>query len=168
MRNMTNQSHIVTTNGYKVFVDCADLELVSGYSWHAAKHARAHTRYAQTNIKGADGKHRSLLMHRLILDPPKGMVVDHVDMDGLNNTRANIRVCTKGESQRNRRNAETSAIPYKGVSFVKHAKKYKANIKVDYKYIVIGHFSTAIDAAKAYDDMALKLHGEYASLNFKV
>jgi hypothetical protein len=118
-------------------------------------------------------------MHRLILNAPKGLEVDHKDFNGLNNTRENIRLCTRSENQKNKKGYGTSI--YLGVclhrtrntytkknGFVVNkmsSPRYKAAINVDGKQRHIGSFKNEEDAARAYNEAALKYHGEFARLN---
>jgi hypothetical protein len=101
-----------------------------------------------------------------IMRPPKGMVVDHIDGNGLNNRRSNLRICTPQENGRNRRRNRNKATEFKDVAYDPRSGKYFARICVNRKPIHIGTFTSAVEAAKAYDRMALKLHGEFANLNF--
>ncbi|MBN1124206.1 MAG: HNH endonuclease [Sedimentisphaerales bacterium] len=104
-------------------------------------------------------------MHRLIARPPDGMVVDHIDHNGLNNTRANLRVCTPQQNSRNRR-SQSGRSKYKGISYDKRYKRWKARIRFQNKYIHIGTFRDEARAARAYDAKAAELFGEFACLNF--
>lgn len=106
----------------------------------------------------------NLLMHVLIKSPvPKGMMVDHKDGNRLNNQRENLRITSHQENNRNRGwNREKG---YKGV-FRKPNGRWKASISVDDKTLYLGTFSTAEEAAQAYDQAATLHFGEMAKLNF--
>lgn len=107
-------------------------------------------------------------LHRLIANPPTGMVVDHINGDMLDNRRENLRVCTRQQNMMNQRKRVDNTSGYKGVA--RHTrsrrKPFKAYIKKDGKQHHLGNFETAEAAAQAYDDAARLLHGEYARLNF--
>ncbi|MCK5172329.1 MAG: HNH endonuclease [Planctomycetes bacterium] len=105
-------------------------------------------------------------MHRMIINPPNEMVIDHIDHNGLNNRRSNLRICTSLQNARNRRPSKQKKIKYKGVSSTKAGKKFQANITINQKQTIIGYYKTELQAAKAYDKMAKKYHKEYACLNF--
>jgi hypothetical protein len=98
---------------------------------------------------------------------PKKYTVDHIDNNPLNNQKSNLRICSLKDNSKNSTKRNNTSSKYKGVYFENYTKKYKANIKVDYKTINLGRFLNEIDAAKAYDKAAIKYFGEFANLNFK-
>jgi len=102
-------------------------------------------------------------MHQLLMAPPPGMVVDHIDGNGLNNRRANLRICTPQQNRRNTRpRHKTSA--FLGVS--RRGDKYAARIKHHGREFHLGLFKDEIEAAKARDRKAKELFGQFAWLNF--
>jgi len=112
--------------------------------------------------------HRKLvLMHRVIADAPTGMDVDHINGNGLDNRRENLRVCTHAENQRNRRKNKDNTSGFKGVFWHKNRKRYQAQIKICGKKIHLGYFLDPAEAAHAYDEAAKKYFGEFARLNFE-
>lgn len=158
---------IPLTQGFVAIVDAADYEWLSQWNWAILK--RGPLLYAKRNAWLGDGKRRSVQMHRLVLgltDP--SIHIDHIDGNGLNNTRGNLRICTQQENMRNRRLNSNSTSGYKGVSWYKDRAKWHAQIVVNGKYHHLGHFITAEEAARAYDAAAIELHGEFARLNFEV
>lgn len=118
-------------------------------------------------------------MHRMILNPPQNLFVDHKDRNGLNNQRDNLRICTASQNQKNK--IATGVSKYLGVSIHKnkhkiYLKKKKlyliyineywiAHINVNGKSIHLGLFKDEIEAAKAYNKAAKKYHGDFARLN---
>ena len=143
---------IPLTQGRVAIVDDGDYDwLVKIGSWHFDRYAKRVTR---------DGV---VYMHRLIMKPPKGLVVDHMSGDKLDNRRSNLRLATPGQ---NMHHANKRTGQYKGVSWDKSRNKWKAYICFQYKNIQIGRFDTAEEAARAYDEYAKKLHKEYAVTNF--
>ena len=105
-------------------------------------------------------------MHRLIMNPPENMVVDHIKQsDTLDNRRTNLRVCSYSQNNYNTRGFSKSSSEYKGVCRLKNY--WKAQIGFNGKNINIGVFKSEIEAAKAYDKKARELFGEFAHLNFK-
>ncbi len=89
-------------------------------------------------------------------------LVDHINGDGLDNRRVNIRLCTKADNQRNQRRNSKNTTGYKGVSFDKARGKYSASIGVHGEQISLGRFSTAEEASQAYEDAVRRYHGEFA------
>jgi hypothetical protein len=146
---------ITLTHGKVTLVDDEDYDRLMQYNWFAYKHPDRRPWYAMANA----GK--TVLMHRVILDPEPHLLVDHRDFDGLNNQRYNLRVATEQQSTAHR-HMPTSR-PYRGV--YKHRSIWKARIGHSRKLLYIGSFPTACEAALAYDAMALKLYGEFAVLN---
>jgi len=113
-----------------------------------------------------EGKRRVIHMHRVILQPKKGLDIDHINGNRLDNRRINLRYATRSQNNMNRfARCVTSKSPYKGVCWRAHAKRWKAYIKINKTQIHIGYFTTAEKAAKAYNKAAIKYFGEFANLN---
>jgi len=151
---------IKLSRGEFVLVDDEDYDYLNQFKWHTLR-----TKYAKYATTHKNGK--KPLMHRMILNAKDGEEVDHKDHNGLNNQRNNIRICTSSQNKANRTPCGKSK--YLGVWFrYKNNKKYiKSSIRKHGIYYDLGTFCTEEKAAKAYDDMAIKLHGEFANLNFK-
>jgi hypothetical protein len=115
-------------------------------------------RFADTN------KTSTVYMHREIMNPPAGLVVDHRNCDGLDNRRSNLRFATHAQNTRNRRKKKNGVSQFRGVWFYKG--KWGSQIKGQGKRIYLGRFDNEIDAARAYDKAALEYHKEFARLNF--
>jgi len=146
-------------------IDDEDEELVSKYKWQLDDNRRGH-KYAITNYY-ENGKRKSIRMHRLIMNPPKGVILDHINNLGLDNRKENLRMCNYSNNNWNRRkqfNGQTSS-KYKGVCFDKSTKKWMASIRINRIEKNLGRFKEEKDAAKAYNEMAKKLFGEFAKLN---
>ncbi len=144
------------TQGKFALIDDEDYKLVSLYNWRWLSTRN----YAQTSIQ-QNGTWRTIQMHRLILNAPKGVEVDHVNGNGLNNRRSNIRLCTRSENMRNRRGwklNESWGSSFKGVHRMKDGR-FRAQI-------FLGTFDTELEAAHAYNEAARILFGAFAKLNF--
>jgi hypothetical protein len=142
-------------DGCYAYVDAADYDWLNGYYWHL------HNGYAARKEKG-----KIILMHTQIMQPPKGMVVDHIQGNRLNNCRCNLRVCTRAENLRNQSRQGDSSSPYKGVIHDKGTVRWRAQLCFQGQRIPLGRFATAIEAARAYDRGAVQWFREYARLNF--
>jgi AP2 domain/HNH endonuclease len=157
--------HIELTQGKIAVVDDADYDSLCQHSWYYYKYAKENTGYAARMQWQPDKQYqRKVLMHREIMGDPPGQQIDHRDGDGLNNTRANLRIVSKHENNYNRRpNRQASSI-YKGV--YRRGQRWKAQIRVNGRGIQLGTFSDERQAARAYDDAARQYQGQFAYLNF--
>jgi hypothetical protein len=147
---------------YTVTFDDDDEPIVRSRSWYIGYSGRSpNTLYARTTLSG----HKHISMHRLILgDRCRGYDVDHIDGNGLNNSRNNLRIATRSQNCANRLNAPSAKTsPYKGVSWKKRNKKWVAQIKVNQRVIHLGLFECAMDAACAYAKAAKQYFGEFAA-----
>lgn len=120
-------------------------------------------------VKNLGNKKLGYMHHQVIGKPPNGYVVDHIDMNKLNNQRSNLRFLSHSDSLRNKRRQcrGDQTIPYKGVSRTLNKKRFKAVITVSYRRLKhIGVYDTAIEAARAYDKEVVRLYGNRARRNF--
>jgi hypothetical protein len=147
---------IALSDGQYALVDAADYEWLNGYHWHLCGGG-----YAARSEKG-----KRILMHRQLMEPPQGMVVDHIDGNRANNCRSNLRVCTYGENQRNQRKKRGSVSEFKGVGYLKNCRRCHAKLVFEGRTIWLGHFDDEVQAARAYDRAAVEYFGEFARLNF--
>jgi len=151
-----NVKRIPLTKGFYAYVDAEDYEWLSQWHWHA--HAGG---YAARHEKG-----KLIFMHRQIMQPPKGKVVDHINANGFDNTRANLRNITPQQNSCNRSKQVGTISIYKGVDYDKKSDLWYARIRFHKEYLYLGCFHTEIEAARAYDRKAVELLGEFARLNF--
>lgn len=145
-------------------VDEDDYPLVSAYSWHVL-YTDGHW-YAVAYIPGSGHVGRQVLMHRLLLNAPPRVLVDHANGDGLDNRRCNIRFATSGQNAANAKKRGGSDSFYKGVSWQHGNSKWRAEAARDGIRIHCGYFDSEESAARAYDLTALSLWGEFALTNF--
>ena len=153
---------IKLTRGQVALVDDADFELLNQYKWSLAIGSNAgYSFYAKTRIKN-----KTVYMHRMILNPTDKQTVDHDNGNGLDNRRSNIRLCNSSQNQANRGRQKNCNSGFKGVSWHKEQRKWVAWIQFSKKHIYLGRFDNKIGAAVAYDNAAIKYHGEFARTNF--
>ena len=147
-------------------VDDDDYPHLCGYKWHPVK--RGDWFYAARNKKAGDDDNLGgcVYMHRVILNNPPNMEIDHADGDGLNNTKENLRACDHFGNMRNKRKSPGKTSPYRGVCWSKKGKKFIAQIQKFVKTRTLGYFADEVEAAKAYDKAALSEFGVFAKLNF--
>lgn len=155
---------IPLTQGQAAVIDTADLALVSPYAWYAMKAPR--TWYAAVDVYVPGDTHITLLMHRIILGDEAGAGVDHADGDGLNNRRSNLRPATPTQNGGNQQRSRNNTSGFKGVAWYKRDRRWIAYIREAGRLRYLGYFNTAEDGARAYDAAAVRIHGEYARLNF--
>lgn len=145
--------------GLVATIDDEDEHLVAGYRWGAlvVSGEKYAVRYTRVN-----GKSVSVLMHRVLLGltPHDGFQCDHIDGDGLNNRRANLRACVRRQNAKNRKVSSHSGTGVKGV--YARGRRFQARITCDGVRISLGSFGTKGEAAQAYAAAAAKLHGEFA------
>jgi hypothetical protein len=142
-------------DGFVAYVDAADFEWLSQWTWHWRGG------YAARTEKG-----RVVYMHRQIMQPPQGKIVDHKNRNKLDNTRENLRSATYAENMRNRDKQRGTTSRFKGVSYCKRREKWLATILVKRKARLLGFFVEEVEAARAYDRAAVESYGEFARLNF--
>ncbi|UCD51674.1 MAG: HNH endonuclease [Phycisphaerales bacterium] len=148
----------LTKSGFAI-VDAADFEWLNQYKWQATCNGTKF--YATTKNRRAG----NIWMHRLIMNAPKGMVVDHINGNGLDNRRCNLRICTRQQNAYNSRRSQGTS-QYKGFHFEKATGAWRATITCQGEYYNLGLYDSEVEAARAYDRKAIELFGEYAYLNF--
>jgi hypothetical protein len=149
------------TQGKVAIVDDADYEYLSRLKWHYH-----HNGYAVRKSPRNGGPQHVVQMHRIILDAPGGIECDHVNGNGLDNRRCNLRLATTAENQHNQGQRSDNTSGYKGVTWDATGRKWRAQIKVAGREIYLGLFTDKILAAQAYNTAATKYFGEYARMNF--
>lgn len=150
---------IPLTMGYSAIIDDEDAHLAQ-HKWCAAK--REKTVYAQRRVWRADGTSTIVLLHQEVLGVKWA---DHIDRNGLNCRRSNLRPATRKQQQANRGKQVNNSSGFKGVHRYPHGK-WRAQLTQDGKRVHIGMYDTAEEAARAYDEKARLTWGEFASTNF--
>lgn len=164
MTNQTpNTETIKLTRGMVAIVDSDDLEKLSSCKWYAGNNSGKF--YARREIY-KDGIKKSLSMHRVIMNAPNGIIVDHINGNTLDNRKENLRFCTVNENQMNRIISKNNTSGYKGVRLADcKTEKWEAHLVFKGKYIYLGLFNTPEEAAIAYNNGATKHFGKFALLN---
>jgi len=151
---------IALTRGAVAEVDLGDFQALSQFKWHT--HVATHGAYARGVVAG-----KLVYMHRLLMSAAPGEEVDHIDGNGLNNRRSNLRCATHADQARGyqtKRSGKTSH--YRGVSWVTRDRRWTAHLSHLGHQYYLGYFTSEQLAAEAYDAKAIELFGEFAQLNF--
>ncbi len=146
------------SRGKVALVDAADYEWLSQWKWYYL--GQRTKEYAYRFVRTPEGQ-KSVYMHREVMSAPAGQEIDHIDGNGLNNTRANLRACTRSENARNHRKRRKSVSPYIGVSWNRRSGKWAASVSG----LHLGNFDTPEEAALVRDQEARKRHGEFVVTN---
>lgn len=150
----------------QTIVSKEDKDALCGYTWRLNPAGYV---YRTIWLRG-ENRNSRVYMHRQVTGCPQGLQVDHINKDRLDNRRENLRVCTRSQNNAANRKRKGGSSRFRGVSFskdVKHRRKpWIAQIQKDGKNKRLGRFDNEVDAAKRYDEYALKFFGEFANLNF--
>ena len=163
--NKNKSRKIKLTQGKYATVDNKDYKYLNKYKWYSMYVPVMNSFYAVRNIKISGNKQKLILMHRVIMKVPKGLEIDHINHNTLDNCKSNLRIATHSQNQMNHIKCKNKSSKYKGVSWNKQNKKWMAYIYLNGKRTYLGLFRKEIDGAYAYDKMAKKLFGRYAYLN---
>lgn len=147
------------TQGLVAVIDAEEVPRVEGRLWAALR--RGGKTYAGRSV-WSNGTSGCELMHRVILDCPKDILVDHADGDGLNNRLSNLRAASRSQNAMNSGAHRDNASGLKGVSWIRKSQKWTAWICANGRRVYLGVFDTSEAAHAAYADAAKKLHGDFA------
>lgn len=150
-----DDAFVPLTRGLVAVIDVDDVPLVSGRLWHA--HVCRGGTYARTWVRDAEGELVGLLLHKAITGY---QMTDHIDGDGLNNRRANLRKTSRAENNQNSRMQKNNKSGFKGVSQARSGR-WRARIAVECRQITLGTFDSPQEAHRAYCSASKKLHGEF-------
>ena len=161
---------ILLTQNQSTFVDDENYVKLSKYKWFAQQSRDSY--YAgRKSPRDKSGKQTTILMHRIIMECPSNMQIDHINHNTLDNRKQNLRVCSQSQNNMNQILQKNTSSKYKGVCLIKSEYKetvytyWQANIVINKKQLYLGIFKSEINAAKAYNRKARELFGEYALLN---
>lgn len=163
---------IIIVQGYEVIIDDFLCDKIIAFNWHIKKKSDNDCYVGRERKKSDDYHARTILLHRFLLNAKRGQVVDHINGNTLDNRISNLRIITHSGNCTNRRKSplqtnKKSSSKYKGVS-----KRYKVSGEIVWqacirkdKFMYLGKYNTEIEAAQAYNEAAIKYHGEFARLN---
>ncbi len=151
---------IQLTNQIFTIVDDEDFEYLNQWKWYLLK---SKTNYYA--IRTSRPENKLIQLHRVVIQAKKGEIVDHVNRNKLDNRKSNLRICTISQNNQNRKINKLNKSGFNGVSWNSNNKKWVAQIAYNNKKVHIGFFNDPIQAAKAFNEAALKYHGEFANLN---
>jgi hypothetical protein len=153
--------YIQLTKGKYAVVDAADYERLAKHKWYALQVYGSQKVYAYRTENG-----KAISMHREIMQPPPGKVVDHIDGDGIYNRRRNMRNCTLVQNAQNTRRPVKEGKASRYIGVFPRGDKWRSRFRYNGKTYYLGTFDAEVDAAMARDRKAIELAGEYATLNF--
>jgi hypothetical protein len=163
IKTVGNLAVITLTLGYEAIIDASDVDAVKGFTWRAMVQRRSDgTIRAVYACRSENGKARYL--HRLIAKAIHGMQVDHINGDGLDNRRENLRMATNAENSRNKRLGITNKSGLKGVCFNNATKRWRSAIMRDGKSYHLGLFKSADEASEAYRLASALHHGDFGRI----
>lgn len=151
--------------GKVAFVDDEDYGEVAPFHWFA-QIIKGYW-YVKRNARDEHNRKISIYLHRQIMRAVRGQVVDHIDGNGLNCQRSNMRLCTQMHNTHNIRGHRDAASQFKGIYFRKHTNAWTATIMTNGKKHSLGSYDNEVDAAKAYDAAARFYNGQFAKTNFE-
>jgi hypothetical protein len=155
---------VTLTKGQFAIVDLDDLHLVEPFNWFCDKQSGGRLYAARHSPRDANGKQQFIMMHRVILGVPQGVLVDHEDGNGLNNRRSNLRPANTQQNKANSKLPRNNTSGFKGVSLHRPSGKWFSRIKVDDKLIHLGVFDDPAEAGAAYEAAAKQQFGEFARM----
>jgi len=145
--------------GDKTAIVDKEFDYLAKYKWRIANKW-----YAGTWMM-IDGKKTFILMHRLVLGCGCSSSTDHINGNGLDNRKVNLRACKNSENLRNRKIHKNNKCGFKGVYWEEERKLWVVSLRLNNKHIFAGRFKDIRDAARAYNNKAVELFGEFARLN---
>ena len=156
---------IPLTQGFVAIVDDEDYEELMQWKWYANVGVGS-PRATRMAPRDGEGRQKTILMHRQIMNAPDARVVDHINHDTLDNRRStNLRVCTRAQNQANRIKRAPGTSQFKGVHWDTQRMRWRARLRINGREIRLGRFRDEKEAARAYNRAAKEHFKEFANLN---
>lgn len=152
-----------TVRGWTI-IDAEDYPRVARHLWRYNPKPQSATGHAERRYM-AHGRLQIVALHRFLLDAPDDQEVDHINGDGLDNRKQNLRLVSHARNMMNRRLPKNNKSGYKGVRWCPGKKKWRAEISYGGKQYHLGYFCDPLDAATVYNEASLRFHGEYGRPN---
>jgi len=156
--SVEGETAIIDIDGKRILVDSQFLPEIQKHAWR--NNGNNYFNYCKRIGK----KTTCVYLHRLIMNAPEGMEVDHKNSDILDNRKCNLRICSRSENLCNKKLSKYNTSGYRGVTWDKSKRKWQATITKNNKQYHLGRFNTPEEAHAAYCEAAKRLHGEFARL----
>jgi len=151
----------IEIKGVATIVDDEDVDFILSKKWQIMKSYKR-IYFQHKYLDKITHKYKGYTLHRALMGlPAKGLYVDHIDNNPLNNSKANLRICNAAQNAWNRKKESSNTSGYKGVSYHAKSNKWRANIRVNKKLLSLGLYDTKESAYEAYCFASKKYHGEY-------
>jgi hypothetical protein len=160
---VSDYKEIPLSRGKVALVSAGDYDYLNQWKWSYG--AGGYAVRNEYNVKKNGRPKVQILMHRLIMDNPQGMLVDHKNGERLDNRRANLRLATHADNQHNRNVNKNNTSGFRGVTWCKQTRRWRATTMFEGKSRQIGRFLVMEDAVQALDSFYVEHHGEFARLH---
>lgn len=155
---------LILTKGKTAIIDAEDFNRLDKWKWSYKNNGYA-VRRQHLGMKEGKQIAKMVMLHREIINVPNGMVIDHINGNGLDNRKVNLRICTHQQNAQNSKKRKGKRSKYKGVSWFGRKGKWFSRIKVNGKQVCLGYYYDEMGAGCAYDAAAKKYFGQFAKLN---
>lgn len=157
--------------GETIIIDDCDSWIIDNYNFNIVKDHKSEYKSVKCALKNFSGKRKHTTLCYLVLKKKKGMIIDHKNRNPFDNRKCNLRFVNSVQNSWNRGKQNSfkgklTTSKFKGVSYFKNNNNWRTRIAIEGEVIYLGHYPTEIKAAKAYDQKAKELFGEFAFLNF--
>ncbi len=155
---------ISLSQGKNAIVDDEDFDYLNQWKWYAREDYQAF--YASRNLRMGNGKRKTISIHNILMGKKRGKVIDHINNNGLDNRKENLRFCTNRENTWNQRKKYGQSSRFKGVSWSSLKKLWIVQITLNGKVIKLAECKNERKAGKIYDTYATKMFGKFALINY--